>query len=59
LARIKKNNDPESDDWRVINAICLFRKGITPAWEDPINAKGSEFRVLLENFRDSNEDDGF
>jgi len=27
----------------------MFRKEIKPAWEDPVNEKGSEFRVLLED----------
>lgn len=40
----------------MINAICLFRKGIAPAWEDGHNAKGSEFRVLLENFYDKDKE---
>ena len=34
--------------WRQIKSLCLFRKGIVPAWEDKANQNGSEFRVTLD-----------
>ena len=45
MIRIQKNDD--SGEWKQIQSICLFRKGIRPAWEDPVNAKGSDFRVTF------------
>ena len=33
----------------MITAIQMFKSGVTPAWEDPVNEKGSEFRVELKN----------
>jgi hypothetical protein len=34
---------------RVIESFSLFKKGIVPAWEDPVNAKGSEYFLRLTN----------
>ena len=31
----------------------MFQHGIMPAWEDPVNAKGSEFKVDLGMLRDN------
>ncbi len=32
-----------------IIAICVFQKGILPAWEDEKNKAGGDFNVLLKN----------
>ena len=31
----------------------MFLHGVMPAWEDPVNAKGSEFKVDLGQLRDA------
>jgi hypothetical protein len=33
-------------DGRSIKAFSLFKKGIEPTWEDPLNAKGSELTAI-------------
>jgi hypothetical protein len=30
-----------------INGICVFRDGVKPIWEDPVNQKGGEFSTTL------------
>lgn len=35
-----------------ISAVSLFKTGILPAWEDPVNAKGGEFSVKLKCNKD-------
>lgn len=35
-----------------ISALSLFKTGIIPAWEDPVNAKGGEFSVKTKCSRD-------
>ena len=27
----------------------MFKTGITPAWEDPVNEKGSDFKIEIKN----------
>ena len=32
-----------------IIALCIFQKGIVPAWEDEQNKNGGDFNILLKN----------
>mmetsp|Transcript_2995 Transcript_2995/g.4549 ORF Transcript_2995/g.4549 Transcript_2995/m.4549 type:complete len:186 (-) Transcript_2995:134-691(-) len=44
LAAEKSSNDKSAKDNGVksIGGFCVFKKGIRPEWEDPVNAAGSE-----------------
>jgi hypothetical protein len=33
-------------DGKEVKALCLFRKNITPEWEDPSNREGAEFYAV-------------
>lgn len=35
---------------RQIEAFCLFKSGIKPLWEDPVNARGGHFRIDAGKF---------
>lgn len=37
----------------MVNAINMFKYGVKPAWEDEVNAKGSEFKVDMGQMRDT------
>lgn len=41
-----------NDNELKISAVSLFKTGIVPAWEDPVNAKGGEFSVKVKCHRD-------
>ena len=44
------DNKDDSSKWKYfISAIQMFKTGILPAWEDEVNAKGSDFRLELKN----------
>lgn len=43
--------DHEMYDYQV-SAFQMFKTGIRPEWEDPVNQKGSEYRIELSNFKD-------
>ena len=34
----------------MVTAVQMFKAGVKPAWEDPVNAKGSEFRIEVKVF---------
>eukprot|EP01016_Furgasonia_blochmanni_P017354 TRINITY_DN2017_c0_g2_i2.p1 TRINITY_DN2017_c0_g2~~TRINITY_DN2017_c0_g2_i2.p1 ORF type:complete len:318 (+),score=65.23 TRINITY_DN2017_c0_g2_i2:33-956(+) len=42
------------DKVEALDAVCLFRSGVHPSWEDALNAKGGEFRI---NFSEMNADE--
>lgn len=50
--KIKRN-----DKLYIIECLNLFREGITPAWEDPVNANGYDIRVELDVNPDKNSRD--
>ncbi|KAL4489271.1 hypothetical protein ABPG72_006335 [Tetrahymena utriculariae] len=47
----------DGNSWRFLHekkmrsteAICIFKKGIMPAWEDPKNSRGGEVQVMFES----------
>ncbi|CAD7970146.1 unnamed protein product [Amoebophrya sp. A25] len=38
----------QRDGTSAVNCVMLFRQNIKPAWEDPFNAEGGEFRVSMK-----------
>ena len=47
---IRKFRARESDqEERVVDSINLFKKGIKPMWEDPMNAKGCSYDMNLKH----------
>jgi len=50
----KQFQDFEQTNYQV-NAIQMFLHGVKPAWEDPVNAKGSEFKVDLGQLRENDK----
>lgn len=48
IKKIKVNNEIKS-----LEAVSFFKNDIEPAWEDPENKKGGEFRITLDNLEAS------
>lgn len=37
----------------MVTAVQMFKAGVKPAWEDPVNQKGSEFRIEVKVFNNN------
>ena len=44
------------ESWQTIDSVYLFRNGIHPTWEDPINATGCEYIQSLADVDPENID---
>lgn len=47
--RFVRSSDSEADTfaYQLVDAIMIFRRGIRPEWEDPINSTGAELRFTF------------
>ena len=48
---IYRFKDYQDFDYQV-SAFQMFKTGVRPEWEDPVNSKGSEYRIELSAFKD-------
>ena len=39
----------ENGDYKVVDVLYLFKKGIKPMWEDPQNCKGGSIVIEMDH----------